>query len=177
LREAQMVGIRGLTTANQTRLLGYMSDVIAVPHSARLRQSQHALIDHFRSRFRLFGRMRTVRSQGLLDFTWRPRLICGRRPQSSPVSLGSSLLHTGHRPPSVCSFQRETDAPKAQPRRCLQVDRFRQEADRAMPPTHRAPALARWDLIEVSHCGGQLSIADHGDDHHSAGYCRRPLVH
>ena len=36
LREAQVVGIRGLATANQTRLLGHMSDVLAVPNPARL---------------------------------------------------------------------------------------------------------------------------------------------
>jgi hypothetical protein len=49
LRKAQVVGIRRLTTANQTRLLGHMSDVVAVSHSARFRQSQHALIDSLRS--------------------------------------------------------------------------------------------------------------------------------
>ena len=40
LREAQMMRIRGTATANQTGLLGHISDVIAVPDAARLRQAQ-----------------------------------------------------------------------------------------------------------------------------------------
>ena len=45
LRKSQVVGIAGLPTANQTRLFGHISDVLAVPNPARLRQSQHALVD------------------------------------------------------------------------------------------------------------------------------------
>ena len=45
LREAQVMGIRGLATANQTGLLGHMSDVVAVSNPARLRQRQYALVD------------------------------------------------------------------------------------------------------------------------------------
>ena len=45
LRESQMVGIRGLTAANQTGLPDHISYVIAVPHPARLGQRQHTLID------------------------------------------------------------------------------------------------------------------------------------
>ena len=37
LGKAQVMRIRRLTTANQTRLLGDISDVLAVPHPARLR--------------------------------------------------------------------------------------------------------------------------------------------
>jgi hypothetical protein len=36
LYKAQVMGIRGLTTANQTRLLGHISNVVAIPDSARL---------------------------------------------------------------------------------------------------------------------------------------------
>ncbi len=36
LREAQVMGIAGLATANQARLLGHISDVIAVANPARL---------------------------------------------------------------------------------------------------------------------------------------------
>ena len=36
LREAQVMGIAGLAATNQTRLLGYTSDVVSVPHPARL---------------------------------------------------------------------------------------------------------------------------------------------
>jgi hypothetical protein len=43
LCEAQVVGIRGLTAAIQTRLLGYTSDVIAVSKPARL--DAHAWFD------------------------------------------------------------------------------------------------------------------------------------
>jgi len=45
LCEAQVVGIRGPTTANQTGLLGHMSNVLAVANPARLGQRQHTLID------------------------------------------------------------------------------------------------------------------------------------
>jgi hypothetical protein len=47
LRESQIMGIAGLATANQTRLLVHMSDEIAFPNRARLRQRQHALVDAF----------------------------------------------------------------------------------------------------------------------------------
>jgi hypothetical protein len=50
LRKAQMVGVRGLTVANQTGLLGHISDVVAVSNPTRLGQSQRALIDQLRSR-------------------------------------------------------------------------------------------------------------------------------
>jgi len=36
LRESQVVGIAGLATTNQTRLLGHMSDMVAVANPARL---------------------------------------------------------------------------------------------------------------------------------------------
>jgi hypothetical protein len=50
LRESQVVGIAGLAAANQTRLLGHMSDMLAVSNPAWLCQGQHALIDCLRSR-------------------------------------------------------------------------------------------------------------------------------
>jgi hypothetical protein len=43
LCKAQVVGITGLATANQTRLLGYTSDVITVSKPARL--DAHAWLD------------------------------------------------------------------------------------------------------------------------------------
>jgi hypothetical protein len=49
LCKAQVMGIRRLTTTNQTRSIGYISDVVAVSHSARLRQNQYAFIDCLRS--------------------------------------------------------------------------------------------------------------------------------
>src|ERR1700676_3463172 len=58
LRESQVVGIAVLATANQTRLLGHMSDVISVSHPSWLRQSQFALIDRLRSRLVLRHRSR-----------------------------------------------------------------------------------------------------------------------
>jgi hypothetical protein len=45
LREAKVVGITGLTAADQTRLLSHMPDVLAIPHSAWLRERQGALVD------------------------------------------------------------------------------------------------------------------------------------
>src|SRR5579864_433272 len=50
LCKAQMVRICRLTTANQTRLLGHMSDVIAISYATRFGQSQQALVNHHRSR-------------------------------------------------------------------------------------------------------------------------------
>ena len=40
------MGIRGSATANQTRLLGHISNVLAVTNPKRLRQRQHALINY-----------------------------------------------------------------------------------------------------------------------------------
>jgi hypothetical protein len=45
LGKSEVVGIRGSTTANQTRVLGDRFDVIPVANPAWLRQCQHALID------------------------------------------------------------------------------------------------------------------------------------
>ena len=45
LRKAQVMGIGGSATTNQTGLLGHVSNVIAVTNSTRLRQRQHALVD------------------------------------------------------------------------------------------------------------------------------------
>ena len=70
LGKAQMVGIRWLATANQTRLFGHISDVIAVPDPARLWQRQHTFVDHLWSRPVLRLRwMRALRSQGLREFS------------------------------------------------------------------------------------------------------------
>ena len=49
LGKSQMVGIGGLSTTNQARMLGDRSDVIPVTNAARLRQRQHALVDRLRS--------------------------------------------------------------------------------------------------------------------------------
>ena len=48
LREAQVVGIAGLAAADQARLMSDMPDVLAIPHPARLRERQGALVDRFR---------------------------------------------------------------------------------------------------------------------------------
>ena len=86
LRKAQMVGIRGLTTANQTRLLGDISDVIAVSNPARLRQGQDALVDPF-DRDRFFGCLGgAVRIKGCSGLPWPLRLIWQLALQSSPAS-------------------------------------------------------------------------------------------
>ena len=45
LAKAQMMGIAGLATANQARMLGDGLDVVAVPNPARLRQCQNRLVD------------------------------------------------------------------------------------------------------------------------------------
>ena len=58
LRKAKMVRIHRPAAANQTRLLGHISDVPPVPQPARFRQCQHALVDHLRQpALRLLGRM------------------------------------------------------------------------------------------------------------------------
>lgn len=46
LCEAQMVGITRLSPANQASLCGNLFDVFPVTNSVRLRQHQHALVDH-----------------------------------------------------------------------------------------------------------------------------------
>ena len=45
LREPQMMGIRGSTTANQARLFGYELDVLLVTKAAGLGMDQLALVD------------------------------------------------------------------------------------------------------------------------------------
>ena|ERR1700733_12670060 len=46
LRESEVVGIRGSSAANQTRVLSDRFDVIPVANPARFRPRQSALIDH-----------------------------------------------------------------------------------------------------------------------------------
>ena len=45
LREAKVVGIAGPPAAEKTRLLSHMPDVLAIPHPARFRERQGALVD------------------------------------------------------------------------------------------------------------------------------------
>ena len=45
LREAKVVGVRRLSAADQTRLLGDEPDVISIADPPRLREGKHALID------------------------------------------------------------------------------------------------------------------------------------
>ena len=47
LREAYMVGVRWLPAADQARLFGNETDVIAVANPARLRKGEHALVNFF----------------------------------------------------------------------------------------------------------------------------------
>jgi hypothetical protein len=72
LRESQVVGIARLPTANQTRLLGYITEMLAVPHSARLGQSQCALINCLYSRqFRRPSQMWITCNRQLLSLSCR----------------------------------------------------------------------------------------------------------
>ena len=52
LRKAQVMGIRGLATANQTRLLGHMSDVVAGPEcdAARTKPARSCRLSSIASR-------------------------------------------------------------------------------------------------------------------------------
>ena len=45
LREAKVMGIAGPPTADKTRLLSDMANMLAIPHPARLRERQGALVD------------------------------------------------------------------------------------------------------------------------------------
>ena len=45
LREAKVVGVAGLAVTDQARLLSHLPDVLAMPHPARLREQQGALVD------------------------------------------------------------------------------------------------------------------------------------
>ena len=47
LGKAEVMRIRRLTAANQARLLGDVSDVLAVTDAARFGQRQHTLVDGF----------------------------------------------------------------------------------------------------------------------------------
>ena len=91
LRKAQVVGIAGLATANQTRLLGHMSDVIAVANPARLWQRQHTFVDHLRSLPVLrLRRRRALSSRGLLPC---PLRLIGLGRRKADQSCLEALLH------------------------------------------------------------------------------------
>ena len=45
LREAQVMRIARFSAADKTRLLSHMPDVLAIPHPARFREQQGALVD------------------------------------------------------------------------------------------------------------------------------------
>jgi hypothetical protein len=70
LGEAQMMRVGRAATADKTRLLGDMADMLAIADATRFSQEQHTLVDAFRSRppFRRlsrFGPMRFRRLSGL----------------------------------------------------------------------------------------------------------------
>ena len=79
LREAQVVGIRGLSAANQARLLGNEFDMVPVTNTARLRQRQRALVDRIRSSLLLLLLSQTM--------TPRSRRHCGLH----GLSLGNAF--------------------------------------------------------------------------------------
>ena len=64
LGKSQVMGVRGLSAANQARVLGDRPDVIPVADPARLRQGQRALVDQPSSAGRVFG-CSFVRPRGL----------------------------------------------------------------------------------------------------------------
>jgi hypothetical protein len=49
LRKAQVMGVRGPATTNQTGLLGHVSNVLTVTNPTQLRQRQHTLVDYIGS--------------------------------------------------------------------------------------------------------------------------------
>ena len=75
LRKAQVMRIRRLAAANQTRLLGHESDMVAVANPARLGQGQGALVD------------RLGRTPCFLGVFW-VRQRAWLRPRLTPVSVG-----------------------------------------------------------------------------------------
>ena len=62
LREAHMVGVRWLPAADQARLFGNETDVIAVADPARLRKGEHALVNFFGA---------PTSEQGVVDYPGR----------------------------------------------------------------------------------------------------------
>ena len=50
LRKPKMMGVRGLTAADQARLFGDEPDMVLVPNATRLGQGERALVDAARSR-------------------------------------------------------------------------------------------------------------------------------
>ena len=77
LRKAQVMGIGGLAAADQTRLLGHVSNVLAVTNPTRFRQRQHALIDYAGS-LPLFASIRTARFLRAIRFLRRCVCSIGR---------------------------------------------------------------------------------------------------
>ena len=176
LRKAQVVGIAGLAPANQTRLLGHMSDVIAVANPARLRQRQHTFVDHLRSRpvLRLRCR-RALSSRGLLPCPLRLIGLGRRKARQSRLEALLHGLRIGCR-----QFVLFDERPMRPDCSIIAAGKIIEFAEKSIAQCSRRfwpPALARRDLIEVYRCDGPLIVvAEHGDDHHSAGYRRLRLV-
>src|SRR5580704_17628126 len=72
LGEAQMMRVSGAATADKTRLLGNMADMLSIADTTRLGQEQRALVDAFlRSSFLWLSRFGPMRLRCLLGLTRR----------------------------------------------------------------------------------------------------------
>ena len=117
LREAHVMGVRWLPAADQARLLGNETDVIAVADPPRLREGKHALVDFFGaplprrpkglSRAPGFRRCGFIDGSAnvarcwLIDIWW----------QTPPVAQQTRPRLVEHRPSPVCSFRPGGGAP------------------------------------------------------------------
>ena len=135
LRKSQVMGIGGLAAANQTRLFGHMSDMLAVSNPARLRQGQRALIDRLRSRpvLRLRRKESSAQSRAALGPLPSEAYLC-QASQSSPVSPGSSPPHAAHRA-AVSLFFSASD-------RCAQSAASSPPASSLISPSSRSRSAA-----------------------------------
>ena len=141
------MGIRGAATANQTRLLGHVSNVLAITNPTRLRQRQHALIDCTGSAL-LFASIRT---------TLCLRTFCFFRYLGSVCSIGrehrelcsESLLNAR----GICCGETVFDAENPMSPICGllgRVKRARPQVDRAMRPMVQDRGLVWADLRNPS---------------------------
>ena len=114
LGKSQMVSVRGLSAANQARVLGDRPDVLPVADPTSLRQGQQALVDKFYPPPRP-GFVALVRAAPLAGALVPSRQHEEGRKRPKPCLKGFPP-HAGHPVLAVCSSLRGTDGPRRPPR-------------------------------------------------------------
>jgi hypothetical protein len=151
LRKAQVMCIRGSPTANQTRLLGHVSNVLAITNPTRLRQRQHALIDCTGSAL-LFASIRTTLCLRTFCFFRYLGSVCGIGREHCDLCSESLLNARG-----ICCGETVFDAENPMSPICgllgrVNLPSVRPQVVRAAQPMLRGRGLVWSELSQLSHC-------------------------